>query len=157
MDNRSIDAKANVEAKVVVEKTDAARSLSGPEKEMVASIVAGTAEKGKISAEVAREVEDADPHIRAALIQAFASVGITTEYLAKKIQEGMEAVEVLRETQSAGREEVPDHNNRHKFVTTALKALGAERPLVTKESRKIVYRSRLRGEVRDVEVNDAGH
>ena len=140
---------------MIVEKTEAAKALSGSEKELVASIVAGTAEKGRVSAEVAREVEDSDPHIRAALIEAFASVGITTDYLARKIQEGMEATEVLRATQTASREENPDHATRHKFVSTALKVLGAEKPAVTKESRKIIYRSKLRGEIRDVTVSDA--
>jgi hypothetical protein len=143
------------EARVVVEQTDAAKALSGPEKELVASIVADTAERGRISTQIAREVEDSDPHIRAALIESFASLGITTEYLAKKIQEGMEAEEVRYAStngQFTDERRDPDHQTRHKFVKTALQALGADKPQVTKETRKIIYRSRLHGEVRDVEV-----
>lgn len=145
----------SVEAKVLVEKTEAAKTLTGTEKEQVAALVTDVAEKGRITSAAAREVEESEPHVRAALIESFASCGITVEFLAQKLREGFDAEEVRYASKDGifcDERRDTDHKTRHKYLETALKALGADKPQESRTKRTIVYRSKLRGEVRDVTI-----
>lgn len=110
-----------IAAKVLIESTRASKSLSSPEKRAASRILAGVPD-GELP-ELSRQQVDAlaeKPHVRDALIEALARVGVNPDRLAGVIAEGLDAEKIDPKWGTRDK----DHNVRHKFLESSLKIVG---------------------------------
>jgi hypothetical protein len=126
------------QAHMAISRTDNGKLLSWEEKDVVAdALVSGKTSQLK------------SPQMREALVEALVSLGVTSDYLAKKIREGLEATDekfFAHEGVVQDSREVVSWQNRHGYLRTALKLLGVEgRGGVKINARNFVYKPMLRG------------
>jgi hypothetical protein len=127
------------QAHMAVSKTEAGKTLSWDEKDQVAqSIVSGKV--GNLKAPQARE----------ALVEALISLGVTSEFLGRKLREGLEAEETVF-AQSGG--QITDRARKENwyarlgYMRAALKVFGAEGGSRSPKMavKNFIYKPMLRG------------
>jgi hypothetical protein len=133
------------QAHMVLKETEAGKALSWPERDLVAeAIVSGKVAPLKT------------PQMREALVEGLISLGVTSDYLAKKLKDGLEAEQsVFFQHQGEVRDEreVVAWGARHSYLKTAFKLLGVEgRGGVRINAKNFVYKPLLRGGGETVEV-----
>lgn len=133
------------QAHLAVRKTEIGQTLSMPEREVVAqAIVTGKTSQIKT------------PQMREALVESLISLGVTSDYLAQKLKDGIEAEETkffAHEGEVTDTREVVAWGPRHAFLRTAFKLLGVESKAgVRVNAKNFVYRPMLRGGGETIEV-----
>ena len=70
---------------------------------------------------------NAQEHIQSALKTAIEDVGLTDEFLAKRLKEGADAtkLDIKKKGKEVVIKEVPDFGMRHKYIETSMKAKGS--------------------------------
>lgn len=126
------------QAHIALKNTDAGQTLSWSERDLVADAML-TGQVGKLKS----------PQMREALVEALVGMGVTSELLAAKLKEGLDAEEteffqkdgvVTDERQTVG------WGHRHTYLKTAFKLLGVDGKSGVKVNVKnFVYKPSLRG------------
>jgi len=80
------------------------------------------------------------PNVRAAFKAAMAEAGLTPEYLAEKLCDGMEAWKVQTSPTEMDKK-IPDFQARHRYLTTALRAQGIEGAKQVDVSGEVLHRA----------------
>lgn len=126
------------QAHIAIAKTENGKTLSWDEKDQVADALV-TGKVGQLKS----------PQMREALVESLIGLGVTSDYLAKKIREGLNAEDskfFQHEGLVRDEREVINWGARHGYLKTALKLMGVEgRGAVRVSAKNFIYRPMLRG------------
>jgi hypothetical protein len=134
------------QAHLAIKRTEAGQALSEPERTEVANALIS----GKIG-------ELKSPQMREALVQALVGLGVTSEFLAEKIREGLEADETKyfqHEGNVTDERQAVAWAHRHSYLRTALKLMGVEGggKGVRVSAKNFIYQPMLRGTQESISV-----
>lgn len=126
------------QAHIALKQTDAGKTLSWNERDTVADALL-SGQMGKLKS----------PQMREALVEALVGMGVTSELLATKLKEGLDAEETQffqKDGVVSDERETVAWGHRHTYLKTALKLMGIESKTGVRISAKnFVYRPMLRG------------
>lgn len=135
------------QAHIALKQTEAGKTLSWSEREIVAdSMLTGKIEKLK------------SPQMREALVEALIGMGVTSDFLAEKIKDGLNADETkffANNGTVTDARDVVAWGPRHSYLKTALKLLGVEggKTGVRVNVKNFVYKPSLRGNTEEISID----